>query len=796
MLQNLYQRLIHCVKASNALPTVDSDDEYYYLTRHHPKDFSQRVASCQTQVEQVLSNIYVAIHTPGNLTGIGSETKGHRTLVDWSPTSENLDSKDALWLEQKETNQQENIHYISETTDELLEQVDKWLNESSSSQQQGSSANIAKEKPTTNDLDLKTTGSHRLFKDNTRPQDHFVPPVDNAYETSSLSTTTSIHPYQTIIENLATTMTMKVPVIHHKHEEQDREYRYIDTVDDLKAFVEQTFGLTTTTKGPKCRLLAVDLENHSYLSYQGFVCLMQLSTPDNLDVIVDVLALRSHIGEVLGPVFHHQDIIKVFHGADQDIVWLQRCFDLYVVNCFDTGQAARVLDYPGFSLAYLLQLHCAKRVDKSYQCADWRQRPLSRGMLAYARQDTQDLLYIYSKMLRECAKKEVWGQVSQRSNTLCLQVYTRVAHVPTADAILQWFRPLARKITAKRRQRALKWGSKSSSQQQNNNKPKPRIPGQHQFLIQLVRWRDAFARQEDTSLGYVLPNQLIVTLVEELPRTLAQFQQIVGSQRQGQLSQNLELQQQVWSVLSDVTSTPESPTNKKEVQVEKSNTDVVDKPPQNGDKPPKRKNVVSENDVLTTEWKRQKHHHGQMNSKQQGYSSQAGTCLASIDAHSPPNPRDQEQHMFSFDIQSSEPRSQTAIVKKVIPVPTKPVVVPDTIQSLSSSMPRRSNNKRKQQQSVHQDDLSINSSSSAVQYSALIQEQKTQQVDFLNPVKNVNNRHQRKGKKKTKGGSSHVDPQQAYNPFIAAGAEPAPASFRKRQFKPSPQSYTTFKSKQ
>jgi exosome complex exonuclease RRP6 len=35
--------------------------------------------------------------------------------------------------------------------------------------------------------------------------------------------------------------------------------------------------------------------------------------------------------------------VKVLHGSDMDIQWLQRDFDLYIVNLFDTGQAARVL---------------------------------------------------------------------------------------------------------------------------------------------------------------------------------------------------------------------------------------------------------------------------------------------------------------------------------------------------------------------------------------------------------------------------------------------------------------------
>lgn len=34
---------------------------------------------------------------------------------------------------------------------------------------------------------------------------------------------------------------------------------------------------------------------------------------------------------------------QVLHGADSDVLWLQRDFGLYLVNMFDTGQASRVL---------------------------------------------------------------------------------------------------------------------------------------------------------------------------------------------------------------------------------------------------------------------------------------------------------------------------------------------------------------------------------------------------------------------------------------------------------------------
>ena len=80
---------------------------------------------------------------------------------------------------------------------------------------------------------------------------------------------------------------------------------------------------------------------------------MQISTRFQ-DFILDVIKLRSLVGDALRGVFDDPKKQKVLHGADMDIQWLQRDFNLYIVNMFDTGQAARVLQFKGFGLAYLL----------------------------------------------------------------------------------------------------------------------------------------------------------------------------------------------------------------------------------------------------------------------------------------------------------------------------------------------------------------------------------------------------------------------------------------------------------
>ena len=56
-------------------------------------------------------------------------------------------------------------------------------------------------------------------------------------------------------------------------------------------------------------VVTVSLQHHSYRSFQGFLCLMQISTR-TCDYIVDCIALRQHLQQ-LNTVFTDPSIVKV-----------------------------------------------------------------------------------------------------------------------------------------------------------------------------------------------------------------------------------------------------------------------------------------------------------------------------------------------------------------------------------------------------------------------------------------------------------------------------------------------------
>lgn len=68
---------------------------------------------------------------------------------------------------------------------------------------------------------------------------------------------------------------------------------------------------------------------------------------------------------------------------------------------FDTHEAARQLNYPHRTLAYLLRRFCGIEIDKKFQLADWRIRPLPDELKSYARMDTHYLIYVYHLLKKE-----------------------------------------------------------------------------------------------------------------------------------------------------------------------------------------------------------------------------------------------------------------------------------------------------------------------------------------------------------------------------------------------------------
>lgn len=310
------------------------------------------------------------------------------------------------------------------------------------------------------------------------------------------------------------------------------------------------------------RELAIDLEAHNMRSFQGFTCLMQLSTRER-DFLVDTMALR-HCLQGMNRVTTDPCVVKVLHGCDSDVVWLQRDFGIYLVNVFDTGQAARLLAFPSFGLAYLLQKFAGVVANKAYQTADWRVRPLSPDMLRYAREDTHYLLGVYDYVKNELIatsanKLPIVVRDPSRSSSDMFTVQEAPALLVSclnrsAEKTLGVYQKEAWSSTAYRRaMQKASFGGASARAARDEDEEMEEVPPatgseagvrsmtgtgvggsalaaaekaeplSTRVFAALFDWRDAAARVLDESPYFVCPPKALARIAESLPSTVTEL---------------------------------------------------------------------------------------------------------------------------------------------------------------------------------------------------------------------------------------------------------------------------------
>ncbi|KAF9116697.1 exosome nuclease subunit [Mortierella sp. AM989] len=408
---------------------------------------------------------------------------------------------------------------ITDTVDNMLEKVDVAIDEMKAPRKKGGPA-IPQSAPIvalakSNKLEYKLIHAQNIA----RPQLRFPDAVDNSSapfirkitykpnakvdlnyvmernsaDPSSADQIMQPHPYEYEIKHL------EYPQ-HMFEQSPEQLYLPFDSTSAIWVDTEEVLKDMCKTLEMQ-REIGIDLEHHNYRSYQGFVCLMQISTRDQ-DYVIDTLELRGSL-HLLNQSFTDPNIVKVLHGAESDIIWLQRDFGVYIVNMFDTYHASKLLEFGSHSLAHLLKLYADYDADKRYQLADWRIRPLPKEMLSYARSDTHFLLYIYDRMRNALLDKSnpathnLLHATLLRSAETCLKRHEKEFYdAESGEGPNGW------------RNMYSKWN---------------RALNNMQFAVfkALHAWRDQTARDEDESIRYVLPNHMLFTLAEKMPEEAA-----------------------------------------------------------------------------------------------------------------------------------------------------------------------------------------------------------------------------------------------------------------------------------
>ncbi|KIX07628.1 uncharacterized protein Z518_02281 [Rhinocladiella mackenziei CBS 650.93] len=330
------------------------------------------------------------------------------------------------------------------------------------------------------------------FKPLLRTKPHAVVPLE---ESIGDEDTGYKHPYQREIEEYAYPASVyqtRPPIPFNPAD--GSEATFVDTEEGVKEMLEELKGATE---------IAVDLEHNDQRSYIGMVCLMQISTREK-DWIVDTLKPWRENLQILNEVFADPKILKVLHGSNMDIIWLQRDLGLYVVGLFDTFHASCALQIQGKGLKHLLHRFANFEAQKQYQTADWRVRPLPPELVDYARSDTHYLLHIYDhvrNMLIESSTptENLTDHVLTQSKKEALQVYDH----PFYDSEFG--------------RGSYGWLGLLMQRTVTFNKE------QFGVFRAVHAWRDRKAREMDEGIQYILPNRLLFLIATNMPTSVFNF---------------------------------------------------------------------------------------------------------------------------------------------------------------------------------------------------------------------------------------------------------------------------------
>jgi ribonuclease D len=174
--------------------------------------------------------------------------------------------------------------------------------------------------------------------------------------------------------------------------------RTITTTDDLAAFC------TAAKAHP---YVTIDTEFLRERTYWSKLCLIQMALPgkDGDAVLVDPIAGPDMSMDPLYDLFRHEQTVKVFHAARQDLEIFFVEGGVFPKPLFDTQIAAMVCGF-GEQVGYetLVKKIAKADLDKTSRFTDWSRRPLTQAQADYAIADVTHLRVIYEFLAATLAK--------------------------------------------------------------------------------------------------------------------------------------------------------------------------------------------------------------------------------------------------------------------------------------------------------------------------------------------------------------------------------------------------------
>jgi ribonuclease D len=157
------------------------------------------------------------------------------------------------------------------------------------------------------------------------------------------------------------------------------------------------------------------------------------------------------------------------------------------VRLFDTRVAAQLAGEPAIGLAALLEKYLGLKLSKAHQKADWSQRPLTPGMLAYAAGDTEHLPALRDALEQRLRELSRWEWATEE--------FVRLEG-------LRWTGPADDGAAYLRIKGA-----------------KALRPRQLATLRELYAWREGIARREDKAQFRIIGNECLLGVSRALPKS-------------------------------------------------------------------------------------------------------------------------------------------------------------------------------------------------------------------------------------------------------------------------------------
>lgn len=245
-------------------------------------------------------------------------------------------------------------------------------------------------------------------------------------------------------------------------------------------------------------------------------------TPDDAILLVDPLAPGTR--EALTPLLLDTAVLKVMHSASEDLVAFKRACGVVPQPLFDT-QIAAALTGIGAGMGYqrLVQELLGVALHKGETRSDWLRRPLSPAQLDYAADDVRHLFALHDRLETQ------------------LQALGRRA----------WLAEDCARLVFNAQQDELeRWPHLSLRAAQFL------APDAQRRLLRLLRWRDAYARDNDRPRTWILDNDLAVALARDPPPDPAALQRQLDAHPKAPRKLGGALWQALHAPLADETDAP------------------------------------------------------------------------------------------------------------------------------------------------------------------------------------------------------------------------------------------------